>query len=263
MLLHLLLLVCKHSRVSFLNKPESNNCLFIHNIDGRLSGNLGETSHNLESSCCSVMLSAGHQNVQKVGMGLHELPDFCIEFLFRCLSHRRGKIFRAVCRQKKAKRAPVLPSCFPDQSINHVKHGTPGYLRASPWYRGNYRLEFCLIRNLPAPLLSELGGSGPLSGSTLSQIKQLNTNNIQISELYNTYTNVIRYCTIVFKTFALWAIFFCCKSGQVWTLSAYQRHPKTHAGLRGQKPCKILRKTRTAINWQRIISKGFECPCLS
>ena len=33
----------------------------------------GETSHNLESSCCSAMLSAGHQNVQKVGMGLHEV----------------------------------------------------------------------------------------------------------------------------------------------------------------------------------------------
>jgi len=30
---------------------------------------------------------------------------------------------------------------------------------------------------LPAPLLSELGGSGPLSGSTLSQIKQLNNSN--------------------------------------------------------------------------------------
>ena len=204
------------------------------------------------------MLSAGHQNVQKVGMGLHELPDFCIEFLFRCLSHRRGKIFRAVCRQKKKqnvrlscllvfliKASTTLNMAHPDISVRH------------PGIAGNYRLEFCLIRNLPAPLLSELGGSGPLSGSTLSQIKQFNTNNIQISELYNTYTNVIRYCTIVFKTFALWAIFFCCKSGQVWTLSAYQRHPKTHAGLRGQKPCKILRKTRTAINWQRIISKGF------
>ena len=112
MLLHLLLLVCKHSRVSFLNKPESNNCLFIHNIYGRLSGNLGETSHNLESSCCSAMLSAGHQNVQKVGMGLHELPDFCIEFLFRCLSHRRGKIFRAVCRPKKSKTCACLAFLF-------------------------------------------------------------------------------------------------------------------------------------------------------
>ena len=116
-LLHLLLLVCKHSRVSFLNKPESNNCLFIHNIYGRLSGNLGETSHNLESSCCSVMLSAGHQNVQKVGMGLHELPDFCIEFLFRCLSHRRGKIFRAVCKKRrqnknKTKKQNVRLSCL-------------------------------------------------------------------------------------------------------------------------------------------------------
>ena len=178
MLLHLLLLVCKHSRVPFLNKPESNNCLFIHNIYGRLSGNRGETSHNLEWSCCSVMLFVGHRTVQKVGMGLHELPDFCVEFLFRCLSHRRGKIFRAVCRSKKkrAKGAPVLPSCFPDQSINHVKHGSSGYLRASPWtvykYRGNYPLEFCFIRNVPAPLLFELGGSGPPSGSTLSPREQ-------------------------------------------------------------------------------------------
>lgn len=138
LLLHLLLLVCKHSRVSFLNKPESNNCLFIHNIYGRLSGNLGETSHNLDSSCCSVMLSAGHQNVQKVGMGLHELPDFCIEFLFRCLSHRRGEIFRAVCRPKKSKTCACLAFLFswsntlnmahPDISVRH-----PGIAEMIVW----------------------------------------------------------------------------------------------------------------------------------